>query len=320
MGIKWLLAFLLLIVFISGCIDDGDEIKPTYSDNALKMEIKIREKEEGKRILPDQTIRMIVTLTNQVENKTEGVDLRIVNPHGILVSKVDCGYECVCNYFEFGPDGITEKSCGVHKCFHNGCYYDSIQSLDEEEITFGLKIPSEEQISAGGRELNPTIMLKYDYSGTSALYVPIYGSGEKPVEPKKESTQTTGPIRVNIDSDNWVREGDLFPIYVDVKDVAHSTEELVILNDTFEMWIKWADIKENGEKIGRCDFDGSGEGPYYPEENITLPQRIPLVCTLRAKNITVPMVKALIKIDYHYTYKVEKIERIKVEKAILGIF
>jgi len=321
MGIKWLLAFLILIVFISGCLDDTDEIKPKYSDNALKTEIRIREEDERRRILPDQTIRMTVTLTNQVENQTDYVYLRITDPHGILISKVDCGYGYACDLDDWSSDTeFISYDEGRVRCYFNGCYYDSIQSLDQEEITFGLKIPSEEQISAGGRELNPEIMLKYNYSGVSVLYVPIYNYGEKPVEPKKEFTQTTGPIHVDIDSDNWVRTGDLFPIYVDVKDVAHSTEELVISNTSLEMWVNWADIKDNGEKIGRCDFERSGSGSYSPEESIILPQRIPLVCTLRAQDISAPMVKASIEIDYDYEYKVKKTKTIRVEKSLLGIF
>lgn len=321
MGIKWLLAILILIVFISGCLElDGDEIKPTYSDNALKMETSIKEKEEGRRILPDQTIRMVVTLTNQVEDATDNVELKITDPHGILISKVDCGSNCTCELNAPPSDGCDS----LVNCSYNGCYYKSIQSLDEEEITFGLKIPGEEQISAAGRDLKPEIMLEYDYSGTSALYIPIYKYGEKPAEPKKESTQTTGPIHVDIDSDDWVRAGDLFPIYVDVEDVAHSTEDLMIPNDTFKMSIGHADVKdETGEKIGRCDFEGPTDDFYFPEENITLPLKNPLVCTLRAHEsdlLTAPMVKASIIIDYSYTYKVEKTEKISVEKAILGIF
>jgi len=320
MRIKWLLAILLVVVFISGCLDqNGDEITPTYSDNALNMEIRIREKEERRRILPGQTIRMTVTLTNQVENETQYADLRIINPYGIQISKVDCGDGCVCLW----PND-KEKSCTLGKCYYNGCYYDSIQSLDEEEITFGLKMPGEEQISAGGRELKPEIRLEYNYSGTSVLYVPIYAQGEKPAEPKKEFTQTTGPIHVDIDSDNWVRAGDLFPVYVDVEDVAHSTEDLIIPNDKFEISIGHADVKEtiDGEivKIGRCDFEGPVDGPFFPEENIELPLRNPLVCTLKAEEPEAPMVKAPIIIDYWYRYKVEKTEMIRVEKALFGIF
>jgi len=311
------MAVLILTVFISGCVEQngGNEVTPTYNDNALNMEVKIQEKVENRRILPGSTMRMVVTLTNQVENATNGVDLKITNPYGIQISKVDCGSNCVCLW------GQTENPCdsspGV-SCSFNGCHYDSIQSLDMKEITFGLKVPGEEEISSLGRDLKPNIIVKYNYSGTSALYIPIYRYGEKPVEPKKESPPPTkGPIHVSIDSDDWVRSGDLFPIYVNVKDVVQSSEKLMIYNDSFEMFI----CNAQKEGMGRCDFIGPINDYYYqPKENITLPLSNPLVCTLKANPIEVPMVKASIVIDYSYTYKVEKIETIRVEKAFLGIF
>lgn len=311
MRIQWLLAVLILIVFISGCTSIGGNgvttVPRTISDNALSMDVKIQEQVENRRILPGSTIRMVVTLTNQVENATNNVYLRITNPYGIKVSKVDCGNNCVCTWPNDNP------SCG---CYYNGCYYDSIQSQDQEEITFSLEIPLEEQISQMGRDLKPEILLKYDYSGTSALYIPIYNYGEKATESKGQTTQTTGPIHVSIDSDNWVRAGDLFPIYIDVKDVVNPSEKFTIDKENFRMTIDH--VKINTNTIGRCDFNP----PTYtnPKENITLPLANPLVCTLQADVPTVPMIKAPIIINYDYTYKVERTETITVQKAFLGIF
>jgi hypothetical protein len=311
MKITWLLTTLILVIIISGCIGQDGEITPTYSDNALKMDIKIREKQEGRRILPDQTIRMTVTLTNQVEDETRNVDLKITNPSGVHISKVDCGSGCVCE------GSLTPVDCpSIHgSCSYNGCHYDSIQSLDIEDITFGLKIPSEVEMSSMGRDLNPKIVLEYDYNGTSSLYVPIYKSGE-PAQLTKEFTQTTGPIHVDIDSDDWVRAGDLFPIYVDVKDAVGSSEKLTLDKNKFTISTGHVDL---GDNIGKCDF-----APDYihPTENITLPLDNPLVCTLKAReeSSAPPMVKAPIIIEYSYRYKVETTETIRVEKAFLRIF
>lgn len=318
MRIEWLLIFLILVIFISGCPSNGGEIKPVYSDNAVKMDIKIKEKEEMRRILPGQTIRMVVTLTNQVENETENVFLKITNPYGIFISKMDCGSNCVCQWNPNTND-YDESGCPSDiDCNFNGCYYNSIQSLDKQEITFALKVPSEEEMSAMGRDLKPKITLEYDYRGTSVLYIPIYKRNEEPLEPKTEFTQTTGPIHVGIDSDNWVREGDEFPVYINVEDVAHSTEKLTVNQNNFSMQVGHVDIDD--PNIGRCDFLPTSY--THPRENITLPLDNPLVCTLKAsKDPTAPpMVKAPIIIDYLYTYKVENIQTIRVEKAFLGIF
>jgi hypothetical protein len=320
MKIKWLMAILILVVFVSGCVGNGnnDGVKPEFNDNALKMDVKIKEKEENRRILPGQTIRMTVTLTNQVENATNDVSLKIVNPYGIQISKVDCGNNCVC---EWGnpPQHNTMGGCNSDiDCDYNYCYYKSIQSLDQEEVTYGLKIPNEDQISVMGRDLKPKITLEYNYSGVSTLYVPIFKSEEKPTESTGTNTQTTGPIHVDIDSDNWVKEGDLFPIYVDVKDVVNPSDKLTIFQENFVMNIYHAQANTN--TIGRCDFVSQTTNTYIPKGNITIPLENPLVCTLKADEITVPMVKAPIIIDYSYNYKVEREETIRVEKAFLGIF
>jgi hypothetical protein len=316
MRVKWLLAVLILVVFISGCVDQGDNgIKPEFNDNALSMDIKIQEKIEQRRILPGSTIRMVITLTNQVENATDGVDLKITNPYGIQISKVDCGSGCVCVWPTESSDCPSVP--GV-SCFYNGCHYDSIQSSDKEEITFGLKIPTEEQISEMGRDLQPKIVLNYNYRGVSSIYIPIYKYGEQPTEPKKETPPPTfGPIKVDIDSDNWVRAGDLFPIYLTVKDVVNPSKKLTINKDDFTMTVGHASISKS--TIGRCDFD-ENTGYTHPVENITLPLKNPIVCTLRAEEPSAPMVKAPIIIDYSYTYEVERTETIRVEKAFLGIF
>jgi len=321
MVVKWLLAVLILIIFISGCVgQNGDSVKPEYSDNALKLEIETSEKIEGRRILPEQTIRMIVTLTNQVENDVENVSLNISNPYGITISKVNCGCGCTFRWEE--KDEHETKPCESVPdgfCTFNGCFYDKIQSLDQVEIEFSLKLPSEQEITYLGRELKPELRLEYDYYGESTLYVPILAEGEKIEEPPLEFTQTIGPIHADIESDKWVREGSYFPFYVDVKDVVNSQSKLTINETDFKVNLTHAGIDE--ESIGRCDFTNETTIDYFiPKNEIVLPLKNPLVCTLKADEITVPMIKTRITADYSYRYIVEKIEPIKVEKSLLGIF
>jgi len=305
MNIKILIIFSLLsIVFLSGCIEKNEEVG--YSDEALKLETEISEKTEGIRILPGQTVRMIVYLTNQVENPVKDVDFYISNPYGIMISRVDCGFGCVC---ERGSN-----SCGNVSCDYNGCHFDEIQSLDQYEIDFSLKIPSEEEISYFGWELKPELTLEYNYSGVSILYLPILKYGEKMEKPASELTQTKGPIHVDIQSDKWISSGSIFPLYVSVKDVINSQSRIKIEKNNFHLSIPDY-IELNETEIGRCDFS-KGDGYYIPKKgDIMLPLKNPLVCTLKA-NVTIPMVKAPIQAEYSYRYRVVKTEDIKVEHAI----
>jgi len=307
---KWFLGLILIgVVLVSGCVDQEEE-GPEYNDNALKMEYEITEKIEDIRILPGQTVRMVVYLTNQVENDTTNVDIIISNPYGIEISRVDCGLDCTCE------GGSNECSGKPVSCYYNGCNYDKIQSLDQVEINFALDIPSEEEITSVGYELKPELTLEYNYDGQSMLYIPILRYGEKPTETKTEFTQTIGPIHVDIRSDKWVRGGSVFPLFVEVKDVVKEGENIMIEKDDFKL-TEYTHITGLGGNLGRCDFTNENTITYYiPEKDIELPMKDPLVCTLEAENPTIPMVKALIGIDYSYRYKVEKTETIRVEKGL----
>jgi hypothetical protein len=318
MGFKKLVILsLILVVFFSGCIkteDEGERFVP--KDEALKLEIVI-EREERMRIFPGQTIRMLVFLTNQVENEVENVNLTISNPFGIKVQRVNCGPDCVCGW------EITEQECGKGvSCTFNGCHYDAIQSQDQVEIDFSLKIPSEEEISYLGRDLKPEITLEYDYSGESILYIPILKEGERIKETLSKFTKTTGPIHAYIESDKWVREGSIFPLYVEVKDVVTTRtpeSRLTIPNKSFKIEIpgEYINLSE-----GRCDFMNFSSDDtilLFPKDDIILPQKKPLACTLKAREVKTPLVKVPLKAEFSYTYEVRRIEEIKVEKSLLKI-
>jgi hypothetical protein len=320
MGFKKLVILsLILVVFSSGCIKvEGEGEKFVPKDEALNLETEIIEKKERTRILPDQTIRMVVFLTNQVENDTTNVSLRISNPFGVRIQRVDCGSRCVCEW----PDKKSGCDEGV-SCTFNGCHYDAIQSQDQIEIDFSLKIPSEEEISYLGRDLKPEITLEYDYGGESVLYIPILRYGEKLKEAPTEFTQTKGPIHVDIESDKWVREGSIFPVYFRIKDVINSQSKLIIDNKSFEVYfpLEYVDVSECNPPLDKvsCSYIPA-DTCYRPKEDIRLPLEDPLVCSLVAKDPGAPMVKPPIIAKYRYRYKVEKTELIRIEKALLKVF
>jgi len=308
---KWFLGLILIgVVLVSGCVEQ-EEDKQEPQDNVLKMEYEVTEKIEKTRILPGQSIRMIVYLTSQVDNDTTNVSMTISNPYGIEISRVDCGHNCVC------PDAPSSCPGGV-SCYYNGCHYDTIQDYDLEEINFALNVPTEEEITSVGYELKPELTLEYDYGGESTIYIPILRYGEKPIEVETEFGQTKGPIHVDIRSDKWVRDGSIFPLFVEVKDVMSSGSKITINRDNFQLfhndYIYDFGKDEDNNDTGRCDFNPNGNPK--PNIDIDLPMKDPLVCTLKSKSLTAPMVKALIRIEYSYRYKIEKTETIRVEKGL----
>ncbi len=285
---------LILIVLFSGCIgkpQGGVDIE--YFDEAIKQEIELPEK-----TLSNQAIRMTVYLTNQVENDVNDVRFSISDLYGLKITNVKCA--------------------GEYKT-DNFCYFPSIQSLDEKEIGFSLRVPADDELAYLGRNLNPEFTLEYNYSGQTMFYVPILKEKEKSTEAKMKSTQSYGPIHVNIErsftqsNNDWEREGNIFSIIVDVTDVLKSDNELEINKDNFRLYLT---NLETGSEWGRCDFDSVGEY-YTPSSNIKLPMKTPLVCALKAKeNLPFPRVDGIVRVEYSYTYKTVEKKSISVETKI----
>jgi hypothetical protein len=304
---KMLISILVLfgIIFISGCVEQDEDFVPVYKDEALKMEIEM-----AGEALPEQAINMKVHLTNQVEYKVENVEFRITDFYGLKLKNQICGSD---------GSSISSSECGfmTTKC---GCKFNSIQSLDDEEMNFVFQLPSEEEIARIGRELEPEITLKYNYWGESTLLIPVLSFDEKSTSAKIESVQSKGPIHVDIErgftssSDPWEKSGSGFSIVVRVKDVVNSKNEMTIDKGSFTLDLTNLVVNED---IGRCDFDATGS--HKLKQNISLPMKIPLVCALTAQSTGgVPWVYGQITAKYdNYEYKVVETKSIEVETIIV---
>jgi len=300
MKFKWVLAILLIItIFLSGCEEKELPVEE-FKDDALKFEYEIKEEIEKERILPGQTIRMVIYLTSQVRDDIKDVYIKITDPYGIKIDAINCyPYTCSCNWKD--PSSP----------FFNGCYINKIISKDLIEVYFSLKMPTEEEISPLGRDLKPELTLKYGFNGTSILYIPILRETERPpTETTVETVQTKGPIHVDLKSDKWVRSENEFPLIVDVKDVISlfSQHQTVIDKNNFQLYLTHLFIDTAG---------GNFEPTGIPKGNITVPMKNPLVATLKAELIvSQPMLRAMIRAEYGYTYEKKVIKTIRVEKAL----
>ncbi|MDI6825831.1 MAG: hypothetical protein QMD36_01390 [Candidatus Aenigmarchaeota archaeon] len=292
---------LLGIVLFSGCVGQPDQ-KVEYKDEALKMEIKFPDK-----TLPNQIVKMKVTLTNQVENYVTNISLRITDFYGLTLIDQTCS------------DGKDIPNCGFisERC---GCYFDSIQSLDDREVNFVFRVKGEEELARIPRDLKPEITLEYSYSGETVFFVPILSQSERSTKAKISTTQTKGPIHVEIErgltqsSDQWEINGTAFPIIVWVKDKIKPDSKRTISNDSFKITL--INLEKAGEGVGRCDFENESN-VLRPKEDVELPMKVPLICTLVGKlPEPKPWTYGMIIADYNYTYTVVKTETITVETVI----
>lgn len=301
------LVLILMIIFISGCVEQNGEIVPEYKDEALKMKIEITDK-----VLPSQAINMKVYLTNQVRNDVENVNFTITDFYGLVLVSQIC------------PENNVIIDCGFIST-NCGCGPFSVQSLDEEEMSFVFRVPSQEQIARIGRELQPEFTLEYDYSGETTYFIPIIDKVEKSTSAKPQLIQTEGPIHVDIDrgftssTGDWEIEESGFSIVVWVKDVVNRKNELIINittppdppEDRFELELTNLDFDRGSG--ARCDF---AETTLKPKEDIELPMDVPLVCALNTSPISAPWVYGEVKANYEYRYKVVDTKSIMIESVV----
>ena len=317
MNREWLiLCFLVIIILLSGCgvldISQGGNYTPEESDEALKFDYEITG-----RVLPAQVINMKVHLTNQVKDDVSDVKLRITDFYGLKLLNQIC-------------PGATEKydttiECGFISTLC-GCEFSTIPSFDDEEINLIFKVPTSDEIAKIGRELEPEFTITYDYHGETNYLIPIIKSDERSTTAKIEKTQTKGPIHVDIErgftssSDDWEKSGSQFSIVMRVNDVLNSQSDVEIFRDNFTIVLN-SYLGKSSEPGILCDFDpiridAQGNKYYKPYYNITLPMKTPIVCALEAYNEQAPWVYGTIKVNYYYTYKIVKTERIDVETVI----
>ena len=308
MSKEWLIVSLVIFVtiLISGCgVWDQSQgnFTPEYKDEALKFDYEITG-----QVLPGQIINMKVRLTNQVEDDINNVELRITDFYGLdLVSEI-CG-------------GSKLGNCGIFtEC---GCGPLSIPSLDEKEITFVFRVPSQNEIAKIGRELKPEFTLKYEYHGEATYFIPILREGETKTTTKIELVQSKGPIHVDMErgftssTKDWEVSGSQFSVIFRVKDVTNTKSEIIIGDESNEFF----QIYLNEPTLIIPDFESCRdfiqEGDHYKVSEITLPLRVPLVCAFQCSNSGTPWVYGTIQVKYYYNYKMVKTETISVETEII---
>jgi len=306
MNRNWIvLTLLILVVIFSGCVDQPDGGNLDYKDEALKMDTKIPDKS-----LPSQPVNMKVVLTNQVQNDINNISLRITDFYGLTLKDQTCS------------DGDPLSNCGFisNNC---GCHFDNIKSMDDREINFVFMIPDDNKLARIGRDLKPEFTLNYDYWGENIFYIPILNYRERSTNAKISTTQTKGPIQVQIErgisqsSDQWEMANVAFPIIVWVKDKINPASKRTISKDRFNMTLINLNADQSG---GRCDFNIKtidDKQVLSPTENIELPMKVPLLCTLVGSVPSeVPSVSGMVVTDYDYNYTVVETKTITVETVI----
>jgi len=258
---KWLLFFVIVAIFLSGC---------TQQEMASQVYINAYASPQMPRY--GDNVRVKIELKNMLE-KIENVYIRIENLDLLTFQSI-------------------EKCSG--KAIEKGCYADYLEKGDEMSALFLFKVPSL-NMSYQNDKITPSFLISYDYSSGYLVKVPILG--EKYYGSRKISaTSSSGPISARISGiPDRVMSGDIFTIEIELTD-ANNGDVVIKKNDAslqingftvngncdFEggsVLIPKNDIKLSPNSILRCDlkannvnanswFDGTIKLDYKYNYNI----------------------------------------------------
>jgi len=293
------LSLVLVGIIISGCVEQ-DVVTPEYHDEALKIETEVTGE-----VLPSQGINLKVRLVNQVPDIVKDVKFKITDLYGLQIVRRNCANGVVKSYGCDFPDGI--------------------QSLDDREINFVLKVPTKEELARIGRELKPELTLEYIYFGETTFLIPILGLNERSTDAKSQLIQTKGPVHVDIkrgfteSKKEWEWNGSGFSVVIRFEDVLTSESQVTIDKDKIDITLDnlYTDPQET---FGRCDFDfpTSSHPNYKLKENVTLPMTTPILCALEGDSKGMPWVYGQVRVKYDdYRYKAVETKSIQVETVII---
>lgn len=310
---KWIvfISSLILIAIFSGCIDQPDKNGIKYYNDALKLEgYKVQT-----RVLPNQNLFIEFWLANQVEHDVGNVDVKFFNPSVFKIVDLKCGY------------GVRTGDI---------CHFDNIPSLGAERIQVFLKSPTEEEIGTIEADYKVQFSVEYDYFGESVCYFRILNLEEESAKTKMRSTQTTGPVKVEIELgflieeiedgkkktiSDWAMEGMPFNIEMSAENIGNlgkNFEYPEIKLDDFMIILMSVGVED--EDLSQCDFNVIGNTLTLKESMIIpskgSPPEPPLKCRLTpAEEFLEPELPGEVRTTYSYRYEFVKTEKIKIVPA-----
>ncbi|MFH8080256.1 MAG: hypothetical protein QXO84_00015 [Candidatus Aenigmatarchaeota archaeon] len=274
------LALIIFIIFLSGCVNENK-----VNGNILIQSSYTRVK---------NNVKIYVDVTNTLKNEIRDVDV------------------------SFDSLSILEL-VGIENCENKkdfGCKIERMEPGEKKRISFSFKIP--ETIS-DWREisLNPILSVSYDYSDETLLTIPILGKDLIDEKNNYKLYESDGPLKVvmSLPSKNSkgnemksVYGGDWFVLEVKILNTGGNIVEIKKNNFFVEFSPNTFSAYKGDDSY--CDFETSGNHLELKEDVVIYNEKS-FLCTLLAKNIenTRAWETGSIKARYSYRYKVmEEIE------------
>ncbi len=317
-----LLASLVLVVVLSGCVEQPSDSGLTYKNDVITVEdYYVSDK------IPYQnspvTIEFLVK--NNGEEAVPRVEVGFPNHPGFKIIDLACE-----GTIPLDKDGDgTIETC----VFDENNDFEELESLDTRSILLTLKAMDLGLLNA--QTYTMSYYIEYDYSGFRKMDIPIIDGVtlDKPLTPYSQSTPTYGPIKTEFEmparaekvvDDKVVKEYwgvGTKPFKVSMK-FTHigSTSIGNIREPKIEAGKVVLDLRGSLEigKVGEgdditelpCDFESSGN-VYISKDDLTIPSE--LVCSFQAVPFEDPETLATIWADFSYTYRYTVSEQFDIQ-------
>ncbi|MCS7106004.1 MAG: hypothetical protein NZ942_01675 [Candidatus Aenigmarchaeota archaeon] len=293
----FLICFLLLFIFLAGCINQPDTI-PKYKNDIITVEKTII---TNSNPTPGSTTSINILLKNNGDKTLDNVEMRFDNIVGLILSELYC------------EDG--EK-------IDYSCVFNKFGSLETRNIKLVLKVP-EQTIR------NPFIeySISYPYKGQREARIPVVSSPY--VTPKgkfSQSLPSVGPVLLEFEfppqrttridkqeiKEYWVVANEPFELKIKLKYVGSITgyDPIIIPKDSLVV-----DLNDNFQKDTKlyCEFEEYG-GAIYPREDVKVPSE--LICNLKSVKIPEVEIIAPISAEFSYTFRFRRKETLTVKEIL----
>ncbi|MEM7825937.1 MAG: hypothetical protein QW412_03735 [Candidatus Aenigmatarchaeota archaeon] len=292
-----ILLFLLLFVFLSGCIQppsDGTK----YKNDIITVEQTII---SNSNPYPGSSTSVSILLKNNGDKAVDNVEVNFDNIVGLVLKEIYC------------EDGERKN---------NGCIFNEFENGGTRNIKVNLEVP-EQTIR------NPFIeyTISYPYEGYREASIPVVNDiSRTPLGKFSQSSPSIGPVLLEFEfpaqrtttinkqviREYWVVDNEPFELKIKIKYVGTISdyEPIEIEKNNFGI-----DLKNNFEKASQlyCAFEDYGDR-LNPKENVKVPSD--LICNLKSVLTPDPEVMASISAEFSYIFQFRKKETLTVKEVL----
>jgi len=321
---SWLTVLaVLILVALSGCIDQGDTNIIKYSNDIITVEERV------------------VSTLNPYAGSTTTIDFLVQN-NGDRIEGVDVEV----NFFDIPGFNVTRLHCQNNETLAEGigCYFRHIPPLDVRKVALTLQAPPSD-IIATPTTFTLSYYIAYNYTGYRKADIPVIDdiTRHEPIAKFSQSTPSYGPVVFDFEppvgrekkedgkiiKEYWGVQGRPFEVKMRIEHVGSSSvgsvQPINISKGSVKLELKGDLRRAKGFPCNFCNATRPGDCPsemqdvligkdgryLFSEKDVIVPSE--LMCNFETTKTTQPEVIATIWAEFSYTYKYIRTETFTVQ-------